>query len=192
MARPRSFDEQYVLTAAMHAFRRTGYAHISVAELEAATGLGTSSLYAAFGDKAGLFRRALDHYVASVVAPRLAAHAGSQAGVDDLEHLFLSLFEPPYNDGYGCLVVNSATEFGGAASIARDGVRTGLGLVHRHIEDVVRRELGSAGAAAEAARLVLLYQGLLVLSRAGLLTADHSDAIHHEFDSLRRKKEQHP
>jgi TetR/AcrR family transcriptional regulator, transcriptional repressor for nem operon len=176
----------------MHAFRREGYAHISVADLEAATGLGTSSLYHAFGDKAGLFRRALDHYVTSFVAPRLATYAGAQATLDDLEQLFLTLFNAPLDDGYGCLVVNSAAEFGSADSIASDGVRFGMSLVHRHVEDVVRRELGPAAAEAKAARLVLIYQGLLVLSRAGLLTSGHQDAILHEFDALRRDKEHKP
>ena len=176
----------------MHAFRREGYGHISVTALEAATGLGTSSLYHAFGDKAGLFRRALDHYVTSLVAPRLAAYAGPEATLDDLQQLFITLFQAPFDDGYGCLVVNSATEFGSADSIASDGVRAGLGLVHRHIEDVIRRELGPQGAETAAARLVLIYQGLLVLSRAGLLTPSHQDAIVHEFDALRRQKEHQP
>ena len=189
MARPRTFDEQDVLTAAMHAFRRQGYSQISVAHLETATGLGTSSLYHAFGDKAGLFRRALDHYVTSIVASRLDTFAGAEADLDDLEQLFLTLFQAPYDDGYGCLVVNSAAEFGSVDSIASDGVRRGLGLVHRHIEDVVRRELGAADAEAKAARLVLIYQGVLVLSRAGLLTATHQGAIRQEFDALRREKE---
>jgi len=188
MARPREFDEHQVLDAAMHAFRRQGYAHISVTDLEAATGLKTSSLYNAFGDKAGLFRRALDHYVSSLVAPRLVTYAGDRATLDDLEQLFVTLFSPPYDDGYGCLVVNSAAEFGGGDSIASDGVRLGLGLVHRHLEDVVRRELGPAGAAATAARLALMYQGLLVLSRAGLLTQNHQAAIHQEFTALRSGK----
>lgn len=176
----------------MHAFRREGYAHISVTTLEAATGLGTSSLYNAFGDKAGLFRSALGHYVSTLVAPRLAAYAGPESNLDDLEQLFLTLFEAPYDDGYGCLVVNSAAEFGSADSIASDGVRAGLGLVHHHIEDVIRRELGPGGAAAAAARLTLLYQGVLSLSRAGLLTPHHRDAIVHEFDALRRQKEHTP
>ena len=189
MGRPRAYDEQQVLTAAMHAFRREGYTHISVAELEAATGLRTSSLYNAFGDKAGLFRRALDHYVTSFVAPRLATHAGAQATLDDLEQLFLTLFQPPLDDGYGCLVVNSATEFGSTDSIASDGVRAGLGLVHRHVKDVVSRELGAEATEGTAARLVLIYQGLLVFSRAGLLTPEHQDAIHHEFDTLRRERD---
>jgi TetR/AcrR family transcriptional repressor of nem operon len=190
MARTRAYDEHEVLTSAMHAFRREGYSHISVSALEAATGLGTSSLYHAFGDKAGLFRRALDHYVSTIVTPRLVAYAGAEATLDDLEQLFLTLFLPPYDDGYGCLVVNSAAEFGSADSIASEGVRTGLGLVHRHLEDVVRRELGPDGAQASAAHLVLIYQGLLVLSRAGLLTAAHRDAITQEFHHLRQAKEQ--
>jgi TetR/AcrR family transcriptional repressor of nem operon len=192
MARPRAFDEQEVLTAAMHAFRREGYRQISVAGLEAATGLRTSSLYLAFGDKAGLFRRALDHYVASVIVPRLSSYAGPEATLDDLEQLFSTLFEPPYDDGYGCLVVNSAAEFGSTDSIAREGVRRGLGLVHQHVEDVLRRELGVSATEAKAARLMLLYQGLLVHSRAGLLTPSHRDAIQHEFDTLRREKEHQP
>jgi len=191
MARSRAFDEQEVLTAAMHAFRREGYSHISVAQLEAATGLGTSSLYHAYGDKAGLFRRALDHYVTSIVASRLDAYAGPKATLDDLEQLFLTLFQAPYDDGYGCLVVNSATEFGSADSIASDGVRLGLSLVHRHIEDVVSRELGAAGAEVKAAQLVLLYQGVLVFSRSGLLTHHHEEAIHHAFAALHHDKE-HP
>ena len=190
VARPREYDERTVLTAAMHAFRREGYAHISVADLEAATGLCTSSLYHAFGDKAGLFRRALDHYVTSFVEPRLVTYAGAEATLDDLEQLFLTLFRAPLDDGYGCLVVNSAAEFGSTDSIASDGVRIGRGLVHRHVEGVVRRELGPASAEATAARLALIYHGLLVLSRAGLLTTSHQDAILHEFDALRREKEQ--
>jgi hypothetical protein len=99
------------------------------------------------------------------------------------------LFQPPLDDGYGCLVVNSLAEFGSADSIARDGVQRGLGLVQRHIEDVVRRELGTTGAEATAAHLVLIYEGVLVLSRGGLLTHHHQDAIVREFNALRHERE---
>lgn len=190
MARPRSFDEQQVLDAAMHAFRRAGYRNLSIVDLEKATGLRTSSLYQAFGDKPGLFRRALDHYVASYVTPRLTTYAGPEATLDDLEQLFLTLFRPPMDDGYGCLVANSAAEFGSGDSIASEGVRTGLGLVRAHLDDVVRRELGPDDAGSTAAHLSLLYQGLLLHSRAGLLTGDHEAAVRHEFDTLRER--QHP
>ena len=191
MARPRSFDEETVLTAAMHAFRRHGYAGASVSVLEDATGLRASSLYNAYGDKAGLYRRALDHYLSSFVGPRLTAYAGSEATVEDLEGLFLSLLVPPYDDGQGCLVTNSAAEFGSAPSIATDGVRAGVETVRRHAEDVLRRELGPEAAATTAARVVLLYQGFLVLGRAGLLGDDHVAAIRDEFAELRARRALH-
>jgi TetR/AcrR family transcriptional repressor of nem operon len=193
VARPRTFDEAQVLDAAMHAFRRNGFGDTSVVDLEAATGLRASSLYAAFGDKTGLFRRALEHYVTHVVQSRLAEHAGPDATLEDLEQLFLSLFRPPLDDGYGCLVVNSAAEFGGDTSVPQQRVSDALALVHRHLAHVVRRELGpdrpSDQAAAVAAELDLTYHGLLVLSRAGRLAPVHQDAVHRQFDALRAEKE---
>ena len=186
MARPRSFDEDTVLTAAMHAFRRHGYARASVPLLEEATGLRASSLYNAYGDKAGLFRRALDHYVTSFVGARLEALAGPRSGLEELEELFLGLLVPPYDDGQGCLVTNSATEFGSAPSIASDGVRAAVDAVRRHAEDVLRREVGPETASTDAARLSLLYQGFLVLGRAGLLDDAHVAAVRAEFAELRR------
>ncbi len=185
MARPRAFDEQQVLTAAMHTFRRQGFARTSVVDLEHATGLRTSSLYQAFGDKTGLFRRALEHYVEQVVESRLTAHAGPEATLDDLEQLFLTLFLPPLDDGFGCLLVNSAAEFGADDTVPAGRVVDGLALVRGRIEEVVRRELGDDEAAPCAARLELIYHGLLVLSRAGQLTEDHEIAVRSEFDNLR-------
>jgi TetR/AcrR family transcriptional regulator, transcriptional repressor for nem operon len=188
VARPRSFDEDAVLTAAMHAFRRHGYARTSVSVLEEATGLRASSLYNAYGDKAGLFRRALDRYVTSFVGPRLETHAGPTATLEDLEGLFLALLVPPYDDGQGCLVTNSAAEFGSDPSIASEGVSAAIGAVRRHAEDVLRRELGPQAAPTAAARLVLLYQGFLVLGRAGLLEDDHVAAVRAEFAELRSRR----
>jgi AcrR family transcriptional regulator len=65
MARPRKFDEGDVVTAAREEFWTRGYAATSVDDLTAATGLGKGSLYGAFGDKHGLFLRALDDYIES-------------------------------------------------------------------------------------------------------------------------------
>ena len=65
MARPRKFDESDVVAAARDEFWTRGYAATSVDDLTAATGLGKGSLYGAFGDKHGLFLRALDDYITS-------------------------------------------------------------------------------------------------------------------------------
>ncbi len=185
MARPRAFDEDQVLTSAMHAFRHGGYARLTIADLERATGLRASSIYNAYGDKAGLFTRALRHYVDTFVGPRLEVHAGEAARLEDLEQLFVSILEPPYDDGGGCLVTNSAAEFG-AGSMAAPAVRAAIETVERHVAKVLQRELGSA---AEAPALVLLYQGLLVLSRAGLTDDRHRQAVREQFARLRAARE---
>ncbi|MGI3167954.1 TetR/AcrR family transcriptional regulator [Pseudooceanicola sp. C21-150M6] len=65
--RPRSFDEGEVLDRAMQVFWRRGYAETSVADLVAATGLERASLYAAFGDKQGLYLAVLTRYTARMM-----------------------------------------------------------------------------------------------------------------------------
>jgi len=62
MARPREFDVDAALERAMQVFWAKGYESTSLDDLCEATGLGRSSLYAAFGDKHGLCLRALDRY----------------------------------------------------------------------------------------------------------------------------------
>ena len=63
MPRPRTFDENDVIAAARDEFWSRGHAATSVDDLTSATGLGKGSLYGAFGDKHGLFLRALDDYI---------------------------------------------------------------------------------------------------------------------------------
>lgn len=60
--RPRSFDRDVALRAAVEQFWREGYDATSVATLTAAMGVSPPSLYAAFGDKDRLFEEAADTY----------------------------------------------------------------------------------------------------------------------------------
>ena len=63
MGRPREFDLNDALDRAIEVFWRNGYEGASVAELCEAMGIKPPSLYAAFENKAGLFRHALDRYL---------------------------------------------------------------------------------------------------------------------------------
>lgn len=56
--RPRSFDRDAALAAAVELFWRAGYEETSVAMLTSAMGVTPPSLYAAFGDKRRLFEEA--------------------------------------------------------------------------------------------------------------------------------------
>ena len=60
--RPRAFDEDQALDAAIDVFWRLGYEGASMAELTQAMGINKPSLYAVFGSKEKLFVRALERY----------------------------------------------------------------------------------------------------------------------------------
>jgi AcrR family transcriptional regulator len=62
--RPKTFDREAALEAAMLLFWDRGFEQTSVDELAAAMGIRTSSLYSSFGDKEALFLAAVDHYLA--------------------------------------------------------------------------------------------------------------------------------
>jgi AcrR family transcriptional regulator len=60
--RPRSFDRDAALDAAMEVFWRKGYEATSISDLTDAMGINPPSLYAAFGDKEQLFMAAIERY----------------------------------------------------------------------------------------------------------------------------------
>ena len=60
--RPREFDKDEVLGAALQVFWQKGYEGASLSDLTDAMGITRPSLYAAFGNKEALFLQALDRY----------------------------------------------------------------------------------------------------------------------------------
>jgi AcrR family transcriptional regulator len=61
--RPREFDIDKALDRALKVFWRKGYDGASLSDLTEAMGINRPSLYAAFGNKDALFRKAMDRYV---------------------------------------------------------------------------------------------------------------------------------
>lgn len=189
MGRSRGYDEDAVLTGAMHAFRRKGYLAISIKELEEATGLKGGSIYHSYGDKAGLFDAAFAHYNRAVLWRRITHHAPEAAGLAGLRALFLSLLHEPNEESFGCLITNSAIEFGGGSAVPA-GVGEGL----RVLSDTFAKRLASARRAGllrndmepalASSRLLALYQGVLVLVRAGQDKAALEALINAEFGAL--------
>lgn len=60
--RPRAFDREAALETATRLFWLKGYAATSIADLTEAMGIGSPSLYAAFGSKEALYAEALRYY----------------------------------------------------------------------------------------------------------------------------------
>lgn len=169
MARRQEFDDGEVLTAAMHAFRKFGYAGVSIKTLEAETGLSSGSIYNRFGGKDDVYRRVLSHYNETVVAKRIRHHLGHEDPVKGLLSLYDSLLEEPGNGAFGCLLTNSAVEFSGQDSLAGASVKTGFDMLRNAFREALMRLPGMDAQAAEpkAMRLLVYYEGLLVLIRHG-------------------------
>jgi TetR/AcrR family transcriptional repressor of nem operon len=111
VARTREFDTEAAMTRAMELFWSRGYEATSVRDLTSHLGIGQGSLYAAFGDKEGLYRAALEHYRDTFAA---AAVRGLKGGADVRSAVRALLADririAVQRDGRGCLLVNAACE----------------------------------------------------------------------------------
>ncbi|PYC77845.1 TetR/AcrR family transcriptional regulator [Streptomyces tateyamensis] len=173
MGRKQLWDKAEVLASAMRLFRRRGYFGASLRDIEEATGLHPGSLYRTFQSKDGLFCAALDAYNDQVVQSRVRAHLLKPSDpVAGIRSFFTSTFETGLEPDPGCLLTNTAVE-SFAVPQAADGVRRGLETIESGLAEALTRArtLGLLSADLDvevsAAHLLALYQGLLVLVRAG-------------------------
>ena len=109
VGRPREFDEDAVLGAAMDAFWSNGYEATSMADLCKATGLHKGSLYQSFGDKHELFMRALHHYSDKEFREVMAVAFNSDSPLENIRAVVHKVCEG-INECKGCLVINSMVE----------------------------------------------------------------------------------
>ncbi|MQY27097.1 TetR/AcrR family transcriptional regulator [Nocardia aurantia] len=112
MARPRQFDEEGAVEAAMRAFWIAGYDGVSTQELCAATGLGRSSIYNTFRSKRDLFERALRRYMADKNSGTFALLEGPGSTREKIRTLLYLVVDASDSDPLGCLVVNATVELG--------------------------------------------------------------------------------
>jgi TetR/AcrR family transcriptional repressor of nem operon len=112
MPRPREFDEQAALGAAIDRFWRRGYEATSMRDLADAMGLSAPSLYNAFGDKQALFARALKQYLDSLTRDRLRRLETSLPAAEAIRRFFAEIVDHSISDRQrkGCFLVNSALE----------------------------------------------------------------------------------
>jgi len=171
--RPRQFDPDAVLDAAMAVFWKNGYAGTALAELEAATKLGRQSLYGAFGDKRALFARVVERYFDVVLRPYiidvLDAPGSPRANVERVIRAWESAAAAP--EFNGCLVGNSSSEMGLHDPEMAELLRRKLELLeaafHRALTRAQRAGEINAGAdvRALARSFVVTAQGLSIVCR---------------------------
>ncbi|MDR3474317.1 MAG: TetR/AcrR family transcriptional regulator [Devosia sp.] len=177
--RPREFCTEEALAAALRVFWSKGYEGASLTELTQAMGVTRPSLYAAFGNKESLFRKALDLYERDKLAYVSAAlEAPTARGVAErLLHGALAM-QTSGTDPKGCLGVISSVACGAEAESIKAEV-----LARRKSSDaalLARMERAKADgdlpehiAPAELVRyLSAVLQGLCIQAGSGASAAE--------------------
>jgi len=133
VGRPRAFDIDKALDRALQVFWRKGYEGTSLLDLTRAMGINRPSLYAAFGNKEALFRKAIDRYIEGPACHVREAldEPTACAVVERLLYQSIDLVTDRRNPR-GCFMVQGALACGDTA-------------------DCIRRELAKRRAASEAA-----------------------------------------
>ena len=114
MGRRKNIDDQELLDRAMHVFRRDGFARTSADVLVRETGASRYNLYSSFGSKDGLFEAALERYNEQIIDARFRPLEQSDADIEDVLAVldFYGAAGSSPVAGIGCLLCNSAIEFG--------------------------------------------------------------------------------
>lgn len=141
--RPREFNREDALHAAMMLFWRQGFEGTSLSELTAAMGISRPSLYAAFGDKASLFREAVlayTHRTAELFAAALALPTAREVAETWLR--LAGHLAPEPDAPTGCMILQGALV--GSADTA--DLRAELTAVRRAATDDLAQRLRRAAA----------------------------------------------
>ncbi|MEK8103925.1 TetR/AcrR family transcriptional regulator [Micromonospora sp. M12] len=126
--RPRAFDRATALHRAMEVFWRVGYEGASMVDLTTAMGIGSPSLYAAFGSKEALFREAVALYNEVEGGPQqlLRDLPTAEAAIEALLRYYAQTYVDPARPT-GCMVALAATTI----SSDNDGIRAYLADVRQ-------------------------------------------------------------
>jgi AcrR family transcriptional regulator len=172
--RPRAFDTDRALDRALAVFWRRGYEGASLPELTKAMGINRPSLYAAFGNKEGLFRKAIERYEGGPAGYTLKALQKPTARevVEALLAGIVELLTQPQNPG-GCLMVQGALACGANANRMREELASrraaGVVRIRRRLQRAVAEgDLPASADAAGLARFVAtVMHGLAVQAASG-------------------------
>jgi AcrR family transcriptional regulator len=107
--RPKEFDIEKALDSALTVFWRKGYEGTSLQDLTIAMGINRPSLYATYGNKEELFRKALDRYfdTRKSATDNALNQPTTYKVIEQLLYEFADSHTNPDNPP-GCLVVQSA------------------------------------------------------------------------------------
>lgn len=154
MPRNKAFNEQEVLSKAINLFQSQGYNGTSAQDLVDKLDISRSSLYDTFGDKHGLFIKALQQYQETESGTMIRMLRESTDVFKTLKEIFDFVTNPVGTNG--CLMVNSAVE---------------LALHDKQVASVVTKNMVEVEKALEQAFIAAQKQGVLSKRQSALAMA---------------------
>jgi AcrR family transcriptional regulator len=179
IGRPREFDRDAALEAAMLLFWRKGFAATSMNDLCDAMGVRSPSLYAAFGSKEELYLEAMEHYLQTqgAVWNKLAEGETARAGIENLLIAGSEILPKSRPTPAGCMAMLAAVGDEWPAAVVRV-----VKKVRLEVLDLLRARLETAVAEGELAasadidglsRFYLgVFQGMAIQARDGATKAE--------------------
>ena len=174
LGRPRTFDADRALDRALTVFWRNGYEGASLPALTKAMGINRPSLYAAFGNKEALFRKAVERYDRGPAGYTYKAlkQPTAREVVEALLKGAIALLTKPQNPG-GCLMVQGALACGENAKRVRQELAAlraaGVTAIRRRFQRAIDEgDLPARADASALARFVAtVTHGLAVQAASG-------------------------
>jgi TetR/AcrR family transcriptional regulator, copper-responsive repressor len=107
MGRPKKYEREDVLKKAMELFWKRGFSHTGLQDLEKATGVNKSGLYAEFKDKDDIFVSSLRYYYSNRGSEKFLIN--EPLGWQNIEKFFKFIAQG-WSGEKGCLSINSMRE----------------------------------------------------------------------------------
>jgi TetR/AcrR family transcriptional regulator, transcriptional repressor for nem operon len=173
--RPREFQVETALDAAITVFTERGYHGTSITDLKAAMGLTAGSIYKAFKDKKAIFLAAFDRYKqvrAALLAEKLAQASTGRGQVQAILHFYAEA-ACGETGRRGCLAIGAAVELAlFDADVAERVARSHAALLAQ-IEGFIAQgqEDGSVSRTVDASITALsvfsFLQGIRIAGKSG-------------------------
>ncbi|MBS0150720.1 MAG: TetR/AcrR family transcriptional regulator [Nitrospira sp.] len=158
--RPPTYDSDMALTAALDLFWSKGFAETSLDDISAATGMTRPSIYAAFGDKKALYRKALEKFTGNFLGrlePILFAGLSLEEDLINFYSAAAQTYTSNSNMAHGCPVLCTAPT---AAGLNAD-VQSDLKHALDKIDEILSRRFTQArkqGQLRQTAKPTVLAQ----------------------------------
>lgn len=193
IGRPKNYDQHNALRSAMELFWQRGYAATSLDDLLGVMSLSKSSFYAEFKSKDALYLKCMKEYRQMIVEHLEQVRLASGSTREFLETIFEEVIgDAQSGDPRGCLIVNSAVEFGQHKSQFSEEVRCALAAVQAAFEKAIltgtrNGQFASADSPKVTAKyLTTCISGIRSMIKGGMTVRDAKSVVRRILDSLEK------